>query len=165
MSGSRIRAHRGEALDARSGDPARVVSTAGDLDASPLGHVTTYAEGYDPGLLFAVDRAPQRALLRLDAALPFRGVDVWNAYEMSWLDAAGKPQVAIATFAVPAESPRLVESKSVKLYLTAMNQTRFSSERGWLVSEKEQPAPKPRALVWARMTSCWHCASSMRSLA
>ena len=52
-----------------------------------------------------------------DGALPFRGVDLWTAYELSWLDARGKPQVAIATFAVPAESPRLVESKSVKLYL------------------------------------------------
>jgi len=98
-----------------------------DLDASPLGRATTYAECYDPGLLFAVDRAPQRKLLQLGADLPFRGVDVWTAYESSWLDAHGKPQVGIATFAVPAESPRLVESKSVKLYLTALNQTRFAS--------------------------------------
>ncbi len=98
-----------------------------DLDASPLGRATAYPEGYDPGLLFPVDRAPQRALLQLGADLPFRGVDQWTAYELSWLDVQGKPQVAIATFPVPAESPRLVESKSVKLYLTAMNQTRFAS--------------------------------------
>lgn len=98
-----------------------------DLDASPLGRATAYPEGYDPGLLFPVERAPQRALLQLGADLPFRGVDQWTAYELSWLDAQGKPQVAIATFAVPAESPRVVESKSVKLYLTAMNQTRFAS--------------------------------------
>ena len=87
-----------------------------DLDASPLGHATKYAERYDPGLLFPVERAP------------FRGVDLWTAYELSWLDPAGRPQVAIATFAVPAASPRLVESKSVKLYLTAFNQTHFASE-------------------------------------
>jgi 7-cyano-7-deazaguanine reductase len=103
------------------------VKRAPDLDASPLGRATTYAERYDPGLLFAVERAPQRALLGLGADLPFRGVDVWTAYETSWLDARGKPQIAIVTFAVPAESARLVESKSVKLYLTAMNQTRFAS--------------------------------------
>ena len=60
-------------------------------------------------------------------ALPFRGVDLWNAYEVSWQDARGKPEVAIATFAVPADSPRIVESKSVKLYLTALNMTRFAS--------------------------------------
>ena len=75
-----------------------------------------------------MERSPQRAELGFGAALPFGGVDLWTAYELSWLDAAGKPQVAIATFAVPAESPRLVESKSVKLYLTAFNQTRFSSD-------------------------------------
>jgi 7-cyano-7-deazaguanine reductase len=97
------------------------------LDASPLGRATTYAERYDPGLLFAVERAPQRTLLQFGADLPFRGVDVWTAYETSWLDAQGKPRVGIVTFEVPAESPRLVESKSVKLYMTSMNQTRFAS--------------------------------------
>jgi 7-cyano-7-deazaguanine reductase len=55
-------------------------------------------------------------------------VDLWTAYELSWLDRAGKPQVAIATFGVPAHSPRLVESKSVKLYLTGFNLSRFDSE-------------------------------------
>jgi 7-cyano-7-deazaguanine reductase len=104
------------------------VTGTGDLGASPLGHATTYAERYDPGLLFAVERAPQRAELGFGATLPFRGVDLWTAYELSWLDAAGKPQVAIAAFTVPAESPRIVESKSVKLYLAAMNQARFASE-------------------------------------
>jgi 7-cyano-7-deazaguanine reductase len=99
-----------------------------DLDASPLGRATAYAECYDPRLLFPVERAPLRAELGFGAALPFGGVDLWTAYELSWLDPGGRPRVAIATFAVPALSPRLVESKSVKLYLTAFNQTRFSSE-------------------------------------
>lgn len=104
------------------------MSSRDDLDASPLGHATTYAEGYDPGLLFPVERAPQRAELGIGVTLPFRGVDRWNAFELSWLDRSGMPQVAIATFSVPAESPRLVESKSVKLYLTAMNQVQFASD-------------------------------------
>jgi 7-cyano-7-deazaguanine reductase len=98
-----------------------------DLRASPLGHATTYADGYDAALLYPVDRAPLRAELGAPSPLPFRGADLWTAYEMSWLDPGGKPQVAIATFAVPAGSPRIVESKSVKLYLTAFNQTRFAS--------------------------------------
>ena len=98
-----------------------------DLARSPLGHATTYAEQYDPALLFPVERAPLRAELALPVPLPFRGVDLWTAYELSWLDTAGKPEVAIATFAVPAESPAIVESKSVKLYLTAFNQTRFAA--------------------------------------
>ena len=103
------------------------MKTRTDLAASPLGRAATYAERYDPGLLFAVERAPQRAALGLGADLPFRGADVWTAYEASWIDGEGKPQVAIATFVVPADSPRLVESKSVKLYLTSFNQTRFAS--------------------------------------
>jgi len=99
-----------------------------DLKASPLGHATSYAELYDPALLFPVERAPQREVLGFGTERPFLGVDLWTAYELSWLDAVGKPQVAIATFAVPAASPRLVESKSVKLYLTAFNQTRFAGQ-------------------------------------
>ncbi len=98
-----------------------------DLRASPLGHATTWADAYDARLLFPVDRAPLRTELRLGERPPFRGVDVWNAYELSWLDANGKPEVAIATFEVPADSPRIVESKSVKLYLTALNLVRFAS--------------------------------------
>ncbi len=62
-----------------------------DLGSSPLAHAATYPDRLDPGLLFPVDRAPQRAELGFDAALPFRGVDLWTAYELSWLDAAGKP--------------------------------------------------------------------------
>ena len=99
-----------------------------DLDFSPLGHTTKYADHYDRGLLFPVERAPLRAQLGIGVVLPFGGVDLWTAYELSWLDTAGKPQVAIATFTLPADSPRLVESKSVKLYLTAFNQTRFAAD-------------------------------------
>ncbi|HYQ99311.1 MAG TPA: NADPH-dependent 7-cyano-7-deazaguanine reductase QueF [Casimicrobiaceae bacterium] len=98
-----------------------------DLRASPLGHAAAWSEGHDAGLLFPVERAPLRAELGLGESPPFRGVDLWNAYELSWLDASGKPDVAIAAFAVPAESPRIVESKSVKLYLTALNLVRFAS--------------------------------------
>jgi 7-cyano-7-deazaguanine reductase len=98
-----------------------------DLARSPLGHATTYADRYDPALLFPVERGPLRAELGLPLPLPFRGVDLWTAYELSWLDTDGKPEVALATFAVPAESPAIVESKSVKLYLTAFNQTLFAA--------------------------------------
>jgi 7-cyano-7-deazaguanine reductase len=98
-----------------------------DLTASPLGHATTYADSYDPRLLFPVERSPLRAEPGLAEPLPFRGADLWTAYELSWLDRGGKPEIAIANFVVPAQSPRVIESKSMKLYLTAFNQTRFSS--------------------------------------
>jgi len=54
--------------------------------------------------------------------LPFGGVDLWTAYEISWLDARGKPQVAVGEFSVPCDSPALVESKSMKLYLGSFAQ-------------------------------------------
>lgn len=93
----------------------------------PLGRSVAYASRYDSGLLFPITRALGRAELGLDAALPFEGVDVWNAYELSWLDARGKPEVALAEFRVPASSPAIVESKSFKLYLNSYNQERLAS--------------------------------------
>lgn len=59
--------------------------------------------------------------------LPFFGTDIWNAYELSWLNRRGKPQIAVATFLVPADSPNIVESKSFKLYLGSFAQTAFDS--------------------------------------
>jgi 7-cyano-7-deazaguanine reductase len=98
-----------------------------DPAASPLGRVVTYRDDYAPQLLFPVDRAPKRAELGLgDMPLPFVGEDLWNAYEISWLDPRGKPRVALGRFVVPAASPRLIESKSLKLYLNSFNQTMFA---------------------------------------
>jgi len=94
---------------------------------SPLGKPAAYGDRYDPGLLFSIERAPQRAALGLGDPLPFSGADLWTAYELSWLDPRGKPEIAIARFSVPAESPRIVESKSLKLYLNSLSQTPFDS--------------------------------------
>lgn len=103
--------------------------SAPSADASPLGREVAYPGRYDPGLLFPIPRAAGRAALGLDgAALPFIGLDRWQAYELSWLDGRGKPQVATATLTVPADSPQLIESKSLKLYLNSFNGERFASE-------------------------------------
>ncbi|MNK13318.1 NADPH-dependent 7-cyano-7-deazaguanine reductase [compost metagenome] len=96
------------------------------LSHGPLGQSVAYASQYDPSLLFPIARSHNRAALNLSAgSLPFTGVDLWNAYELSWLDAKGKPRVAMATFSVPADSPNIIESKSFKLYLNSFNQTRL----------------------------------------
>ena len=94
---------------------------------SPLGKTTGYLNSYDPGLLFPMARSEKRAELGISGSLPFFGMDIWNAYEVSWLNLRGKPQVAIATLQVPADSPNIVESKSLKLYLNSLNQTRVGS--------------------------------------
>ncbi len=91
-------------------------------DPSPLGRATGYPDRYDPGLLFAIERAEEREALGMRGALPFGGADLWTAYEISWLDLAGKPQLAIGEFRIPADSPATVESKSLKLYLGSFAQ-------------------------------------------
>ncbi|MBB6600524.1 NADPH-dependent 7-cyano-7-deazaguanine reductase QueF [Luteimonas sp. MC1825] len=92
----------------------------------PLGREVAYPRVYDATLLFPIARDAGRAALGIGATLPFDGHDRWQAYELSWLDARGKPAVATATFLVPAASPRLIESKSLKLYLNSFNGTRFA---------------------------------------
>ncbi|HVR80591.1 MAG TPA: NADPH-dependent 7-cyano-7-deazaguanine reductase QueF [Luteimonas sp.] len=93
----------------------------------PLGRAVEYPRHYDPALLFPIARSIGRSALSLGAALPFIGHDRWHAYELSWLDPHGKPMVATATFTVPADSPNLVESKSLKLYLNSLNASRFDT--------------------------------------
>ena len=96
---------------------------------SQLGRTAVYPDRYDPDVLFPIPRATQRAAIGIGPAIrpPFHGVDIWNAYELSWLDARGKPEVALAEFRVPATTPNIVESKSFKLYLAGYNQERIGS--------------------------------------
>ena len=96
-------------------------------EQSQLGKTSAYADQYDASLLFPIPRAGKRAEIGIaEGALPFVGEDIWNAYELSWLDPRGKPVVALAHFIVPATSPNLIESKSLKLYLNSFNQTRLA---------------------------------------
>ena len=96
---------------------------------SPLGKPTPASSDYDPALLFPIPRSRGRHGLGVEATLPFHGVDIWNAYELSWLDAHGKPRVAVGEFRIPAQSPNLIESKSFKLYLNSFNQSRHADVR------------------------------------
>jgi len=98
------------------------------VDQSPLGKQTHYCSNYNPDLLFPIARKIKRDELAMPAVLPFRGVDVWTAYELSWLNLKGKPMVALGEFEFPADSPNIIESKSFKLYLNSFNATRFASQ-------------------------------------
>jgi 7-cyano-7-deazaguanine reductase len=95
-----------------------------------LGQTTQYPDQYDPSLLFPIPRAENRAKLGLKESqpLPFVGIDIWNAFELSWLNKKGKPQIALAEFQIPADSPNMIESKSFKLYLNSLNNARFEDE-------------------------------------
>lgn len=93
------------------------------LADSPLGRSAHGSDHYDPDLLFPIERAQTRASLDLPQAT--HGADIWNAYELSWLDKNGKPVVAMGRFTIPMDTPRLIESKSLKLYLNSFNEERF----------------------------------------
>ena len=95
---------------------------------SPLGKRSAYIDHYMPDLLFPILRKTKRDEIGVTNPLPFFGYDVWNAYEVSWLNANGKPIVAMAEIIFPASSDFLIESKSLKLYLNSFNQTQFENE-------------------------------------
>ena len=96
-------------------------------EQSQLGKPSAYVDHYDASLLFPMSRAPKRHELGLHGELPFFGADLWTAFELSWLTARGKPQVAIAQITVPCETPNIVESKSFKLYLNSFSNSAFAS--------------------------------------
>jgi 7-cyano-7-deazaguanine reductase len=128
-----------------------------NLSLAPLGKVSQYVDQYDKSLLFPIPRSGKRQEIGLSTngsyqALPFFGADMWTAFELSWLNPRGKPQVALAHFTIPADTPNIIESKSLKLYLNSFNQSVFQdaaavqltiqrdlTEAAWML---HVPAPK-----------------------
>lgn len=104
---------------------------------SPLGLASSYPDRYDPEQLFAIPRSKGRTTIGLADDLPFQGEDIWNAYELTWLDTHGKPVLAIAELRVPADSGAIVESKSLKLYLNSFagTQIKDSNEVSRLITQ------------------------------
>lgn len=94
----------------------------------PLGRESDYPTQYSPEQLFPIARADARESNGIAVPLPFKGEDIWNAWELTWLAAGGRPVVATAEIRVPCESPQLIESKSLKLYLNSFAMTTFSDE-------------------------------------
>jgi 7-cyano-7-deazaguanine reductase len=98
------------------------------LTSSLLGKDVSYSPEYDPDILFQIPRINNRKLLGLNSKnLPFKGWDIWNCYELSWLNNKGKPYTAIVRFIIPCNSECIIESKSFKLYLNSFNNSKFSS--------------------------------------
>ena len=113
-------------------------------EQSQLGKASAYVDRYDPGLLFPLPRETKRREIGINGAIPFLGCDLWTAYELSWLNPKGKPQVALAHITVPCESTHIVESKSFKLYLNSFNNTPFESAD----AVKERLRQDLSAAVW-----------------
>jgi 7-cyano-7-deazaguanine reductase len=92
----------------------------------PLGRDTGYPNKYEPNVLFPIARSESRESF-VSGRLPFDGVDIWNAWELTWLSQTGLPVVATAEIRIPATSPNLIESKSLKLYLNSFAMSCFDS--------------------------------------
>lgn len=97
------------------------------VESSLLGQDTQYPQQYSPQVLFPIARQPARESYAHIAGIQ-QGFDWWHVFEISWLDESGKPQVAIARLQIPASSPNLIESKSLKLYFNSFNFERMSRE-------------------------------------
>ena len=104
--------------------------TSNTPELSQLGKASAYIDQYDASLLFPLPRETKPREIGITGSLPFLGADLWTAFELSWLNLRGKPQVALAHFTVPCESTHIVESKSFKLYLNSFNNSRFDSVDG-----------------------------------
>lgn len=120
---------------------------------SPLGKAVAYETEYNPALLFPIARQGKRDEIGVTGKLPFMGMDIWNAYELSWLNLRGKPQVALATFLFPADSPNIVESKSFKLYLNSFNQTKLADEAELIARLSRDLSQAADASVSVRLTT------------
>lgn len=97
------------------------------MTGNPLGSQAEHPKKYSPDVLYAIPRWASRSLLDIDKKLLMYGLDHWQAYEISWLDEKGKPQVAIGEFYFNSDSENIVESKSLKLYLNSLNQESYGS--------------------------------------
>ncbi|MEM8814795.1 MAG: NADPH-dependent 7-cyano-7-deazaguanine reductase QueF [Pseudomonadota bacterium] len=102
---------------------------SGATKGIPLGKTSDYPKAYSPDVLYPIARAENRARLGLGDTLPFHGTDLWTAWELTWLTPSGKPAVAAAEIGVPADSPNIIESKSLKLYLGALAMTTVQGEQ------------------------------------
>ena len=98
------------------------------MEESLLGKESPYLDHYSPELLVPIKRAPIRQKLGINTE-KMHGIDIWNHWEVSWLDKGGKPQVGCYSITYPADSDCIVESKSLKLYFNSLNQTKFDSEQ------------------------------------
>ena len=104
------------------------------LKNSPLGNHTLSLEKAE---LYPIPRNLHRKMLNNEHASTFYGVDIWHAYELSWLNASGRPEACIARFIIPSSSPNIIESKSFKLFLNTFNNQVFEHSKALLIHLQE----------------------------
>lgn len=103
------------------------------VEHSLLGKDTNYPTAYQPDVLFPISRAPARENYAHVEGVQ-QGKDWWHVFEISWLNMSGVPQVAIGRITLPASSPNLIESKSLKLYFNSLNFAKFESKEAFIAT-------------------------------
>ena len=83
-----------------------------------------YSDQYNPELLVKIPRSLNREGYGLTGK-EFKGVDTWNAYEVSAITTKGQPVAGMLKIVCPSDSEYHVESKSIKLYLNSFNMTQI----------------------------------------
>lgn len=106
------------------------------VEHSLLGKDTNYPTEYQPEILYPISRAPAREKYAHIEAIQ-QGTDWWHIFEISWLNAAGVPQVTIGRMTLPASSPNLIESKSLKLYFNSLNFAKFESKSAFIATVEQ----------------------------
>ena len=97
------------------------------MNDNPLGKDTIYPDIYSPDLLHPIDREKNRDQYISNNEINFHGVDIWNAWEFSWLDNSGRPFIGKLTLIFPSNSKKIIESKSMKLYLNGFSNSQYDS--------------------------------------
>lgn len=116
------------------------------VELSLLGKDTVYPTEYQPDILFPIARATAREQYK-DIVGIYQGQDWWHIFEVSWLNQHAVPQVAIARMSLPASSPNLIESKSLKLYFNSLNFTRFNSQADFIATVEQDLSRAAEAKV------------------
>ena len=132
---------------------------------NPLGQNSAYPVHLDSDLLFPIARREARESFGCAESQPFSGEDVWNAWELTWLLPGGRPQVAVAEIRVPASTPNLIESKSLKLYLNsfAMTVVENSADVATMIGRDLSAAAGADVSVWLHSVDANSAAASFDS--
>jgi 7-cyano-7-deazaguanine reductase len=129
-------------------------------DRNPLGKEVSHSRYYHPGHLYPVPRSTGRSDIGLGESVPFVGADIWNAYEISWLNTLGRPDIAIGRFTFPSDTQNLIESKSLKLYLNSLNLERFDSTAAMQTTITDDLAEKAGGPVVVKLIPAAHFAEA-----
>ena len=99
------------------------------IESKVLGQQVAYPTDYCPSILVPVPRSLNREIYDIHTPEElFWGFDTWHAYEAGFLARNGLPVCGVLKLVYPANSPCIVESKSLKLYLNSLNMTRLGED-------------------------------------